>query len=201
MWDSVLTSPYGPPPGYLTGGVNPNYRPDGAYRGPPIAPPQNQPVQKSYRDWNTSWPENSWEVSECHIPYQAAYVRLLSSFVTAPPPALGLEIPSEFSAGPVQVRIGGAQPGSLALVFFGLQGATATQFNLPFLCANLGLQLGANPWLHVVCIGQASSNGVVNCSFHAPPVTASFGMPFQAVLTSTCPDPVQSAVVNAYLKR
>jgi len=80
VWDNADTSPYGPPPGYLTGGANPSYSPNPAYSGPPIEPPQNQPVQKSYRDWNTSWPENSWEVTECHIPYQAAYIRLLAEF-------------------------------------------------------------------------------------------------------------------------
>jgi hypothetical protein len=39
----------------------------------------NQPILKSFKDWNTGWPENSWEVTECHIPYQAAYLRLLAS--------------------------------------------------------------------------------------------------------------------------
>ncbi len=79
IWDNASTSLYGPPPGYLTGGPNPTYVPDGAYTGPPIVPPQSQPIQKSYKDWNTSWPENSWAVTECHIPYQAAYVRLLAN--------------------------------------------------------------------------------------------------------------------------
>jgi hypothetical protein len=40
----------------------------------------NQPIQKSYRDWNTGWPENSWEVTEPAISYQSAYLRLLASF-------------------------------------------------------------------------------------------------------------------------
>ncbi|HKQ46939.1 MAG TPA: glycoside hydrolase family 9 protein [Phycisphaerae bacterium] len=79
VWDSAATSPFGPPPGYLTGGPNPSYTPDASYVGPPIEPPENQPIQKSYRDWNTNWPQNSWEVTECHIPYQAAYVRLLAN--------------------------------------------------------------------------------------------------------------------------
>lgn len=79
VWDSAATSPFGPPPGYLTGGPNPSYSPDPSYAGPPIVPPDNQPIQKSYRDWNTGWPQNSWEVTECHIPYQAAYVRLLAN--------------------------------------------------------------------------------------------------------------------------
>ena len=73
--------PYlGPPPAFIPGGVNPSYSPDAAYTGPPISPPNNQPVQKSYKDWNTSYPENSWEISEVGIYVNAAYVKLLSKF-------------------------------------------------------------------------------------------------------------------------
>jgi len=74
-------SPYvGAPPAFISGGVNKDYSPDAAYTGPPITPPQNQPVQKSYKDWNTGWPENSWEISEVGIYVNAAYVKLLSKF-------------------------------------------------------------------------------------------------------------------------
>lgn len=78
VWDNAEDDPFGPAPGFVPGGPNPTYAPDGAYEGPPIEPPQNQPMQKSYRSWNTGWPENSWEVSENSITYQAAYVKLLS---------------------------------------------------------------------------------------------------------------------------
>lgn len=81
VYDNASTSEKGPAPGYLTGGINPSYSPDAAYTGPALSPPQGQPVQKSYKDWNTSWPENSWEITEPAIYYQAAYVRLLSGFV------------------------------------------------------------------------------------------------------------------------
>jgi endoglucanase len=84
IWSDALTSPNGPAPGYLTGGANPSFAPDGAYTGPPIVPPQNQPTQKSYKDWNTSYPEDSWQVTEPGIYYQAAYVCLLSNFLHAP---------------------------------------------------------------------------------------------------------------------
>lgn len=33
---------------------------------------QGQPIPKSYRDWNTSWPQNGWEISECQRAYHAA---------------------------------------------------------------------------------------------------------------------------------
>ncbi|MFA5264579.1 MAG: glycoside hydrolase family 9 protein [Opitutaceae bacterium] len=80
-WDSTVTSPKGPPPGYLTGGPDIYYQPDASYTGPRLSPPMDQPAQKSYKDWNTSWPENSWEVTEPAIYYQAAYIHLLSSFL------------------------------------------------------------------------------------------------------------------------
>ena len=67
-----------PPPGYLMGGANPTYTPDAAYSGPVISPPQNQPVQKSYKAWNTSYPENSWQLNEPAIYSQGAYLRLLA---------------------------------------------------------------------------------------------------------------------------
>jgi len=46
-----------------------------------LTPPFGQPEQKSYLDFNTNWPDNSWEVSEPGIYYQAAYIRLLANFV------------------------------------------------------------------------------------------------------------------------
>jgi hypothetical protein len=82
-WDNAVTSRFGPAPGFVPGGANPSFRPDPAYGGPPIAPPENQPIQKSYASWNTSWPENSWEVTENAIGYQGAYVRLLAAFAAA----------------------------------------------------------------------------------------------------------------------
>ncbi len=96
LWDRVGKSTYGPPPGYLTGGPNPGYDWDGCCPGncgsssnnsictsESIAPPKNQPSQKSYKDFNTSWPLNSWSVTENSCGYQVNYIRLLSKFVTA----------------------------------------------------------------------------------------------------------------------
>ena len=79
-FDGGITPYLGPPPAFIPGGPNKSYTPDAAYTGPPIVPPQNQPVQKSYKDWNTGWPENSWEISEVGIYVNAAYVKLLSKF-------------------------------------------------------------------------------------------------------------------------
>ena len=94
MWDRVGTSMYGPPPGYLTGGPNPSYDWDGCCpsgcgsaasnavcMSEPISPPKGQPPQKSYKDFNTSWPLDSWSVTEPSDGYQVAFIRLLSKFV------------------------------------------------------------------------------------------------------------------------
>ncbi len=79
-YDNADTSPKGPPPAFMMGGINQAFKPDAAYSGPVLEPPLNQPVQKAYKDWNTSWPENSWELTEPAIYYQAAYIHLLSHF-------------------------------------------------------------------------------------------------------------------------
>ncbi len=88
-WDRVGTSVYGPAPGFLTGGPNPSYNWDGVCPGnagcntESITPPKGQPAQKSYKDFNTSWPLNSWEVTENSNGYQINYIRLLSKFIQA----------------------------------------------------------------------------------------------------------------------
>lgn len=90
LWDRVGESVYGPAPGFLVGGPNPSYDWDGnctsANPNPGCGaaaptPPKGQPAMKSYLDFNTSWPLNSWQVTENHNDYQVAYIRLLSKFV------------------------------------------------------------------------------------------------------------------------
>jgi hypothetical protein len=81
IYDDAPTSPNGPAPGYVPGGANASFAPDDAYSGPPLVPPMSQPPQKSYKDWNTSWPEDSWEVTEPGIYYQSSYVYLMSRFI------------------------------------------------------------------------------------------------------------------------
>ena len=93
LWDRAGTSAYGPAPGLIPGGVNPGYALDGCcpsgcspYNSlcntSLVTPPLGQPVQKSYKDWNTSWPQNSWTITEPGIYTQAAYVRLISGFLS-----------------------------------------------------------------------------------------------------------------------
>lgn len=82
-WDHLAAGGLGPPPGFVPGGPNAQFRPDARYEGPRLVPPLDQPPQKAYRDWNASWPENSWEVTENANGYQAAYVRLVAAFAAA----------------------------------------------------------------------------------------------------------------------
>lgn len=69
-------SVYGPAPGYLVGGPN-QY-----FSASTVRPPAGEPPMKAFKDWNTGWPENSWEITEPSIGYQAAYSLLLSQFAT-----------------------------------------------------------------------------------------------------------------------
>ena len=93
-WDRVGVSTYGPPPGFLVGGPNPSYDWDACCPGgcgaaennavctaESISPPKGQPPQKSYKDFNTNWPLDSWSISEPSDGYQIGYIRLLSKFV------------------------------------------------------------------------------------------------------------------------
>lgn len=73
-WDDALSSTYGPAPGFLSGG------PNQAYSGS-LSPPANQPIQKSYLDYNNGSTDVSWEITEPAIYYQAAYLRLLANYV------------------------------------------------------------------------------------------------------------------------
>jgi len=94
LWDRVGKSRFGPAPGFLVGGANPQYAWDSCcpeecsgrkYNelcySESLSPPLNQPVQKAYKDFNTSWPLNSWSISENSNTYQSNYLRLLSKFV------------------------------------------------------------------------------------------------------------------------
>ncbi|MGE5784020.1 MAG: glycoside hydrolase family 9 protein [Myxococcales bacterium] len=80
-WDSSLTSPKGPAPGYLVGGPNTSYGTESWYDAATktISPPYGQPGEKSYKDFNKGWPDASYAVTENSITYQAPYVRLLAA--------------------------------------------------------------------------------------------------------------------------
>jgi hypothetical protein len=75
VYDNALLSTNGPAPGYVVGGPNKDYSVT------TLSPPYGQPDSKSYLDFNDGWPNNSWEVSEPGIYYQAAYIRLLAGVI------------------------------------------------------------------------------------------------------------------------
>lgn len=52
--------------------------------------PVGEPNAKMYKDFNTSWPLNSWEITEPSDGYQVSYIRLLSHFVKKNGPSLAL---------------------------------------------------------------------------------------------------------------
>jgi endoglucanase len=96
-WDQVGVSAYGPPPGFLVFGPNPNYGLDACCPSScaspennarcdlaSMTPPLKQPPQKSYLDFNDQWPRNSWALSGVALHAQSAYLRLLSAFVAIP---------------------------------------------------------------------------------------------------------------------
>ncbi|MCX8094316.1 MAG: glycoside hydrolase family 9 protein, partial [Candidatus Goldbacteria bacterium] len=86
IWDT------NPAPGYLSGGPNQYYSVSS------IIPPYGQPPMKSYRDWNSVWPDSSWEITEPSTGYQAAFVMLCAAFAgpagpTATPTRTGTNTP------------------------------------------------------------------------------------------------------------
>jgi hypothetical protein len=88
-----------PAPGFLVGGPNPSFELDScctaasgtsAYQcygstdfalcSASYAPPLQQPAQKAYLQFNSSWPANSWSVTEPSMGYQAKYVLVLAAY-------------------------------------------------------------------------------------------------------------------------
>lgn len=93
VWDSTVYSKVGPAPGFVVGGPNPSYSEadccpagcgDWGNMQCGTGPNQrltDQPDMKSYYEFNTSWPINSWEITENSNGYQVAYIKLLSKFL------------------------------------------------------------------------------------------------------------------------
>lgn len=96
--ETTATTP-GPAPGYLAGGPNTGFAPDGcctATQGDPAYqcygsgdfalcsqnwnPPMGQPQQKSYLEYNGGWPVGSWPITEPSTGYQAKYVLVLAAY-------------------------------------------------------------------------------------------------------------------------
>lgn len=91
-----------PAPGFLPGGPNASYEWDGCCSGncgsaannaicSSETLPVGEPAAKMYKDFNTSWPLNSWSLTENSCGYQLAYIRLLSRFVANPSENTGFQ--------------------------------------------------------------------------------------------------------------
>ncbi len=195
VFDNARTSPRGPAPGFLVGGPNPSFAPDAAYTGPPIVPPQQQPARKAYRDWNTGYPENSWAISECHIPYQASYVRLLASFAAAPAPRIGFaaEAPTTTAGASAALTVANLRPQQLhAVLWSGAPGRA--QLTVAGWAFDLGIGLFSPPGGNVLFWGFADPNGQAIWNLPAlPPVWAGSALHLQtSALRRT---PLQSSVL------
>jgi len=86
-FDSADRSTLGPAPGYVVGGVNPSYCAGDRDHRCFSSAFSKQPPEKAYIDTNTGYDalaefDMSWALSEPAIYYQAAYIKLLSKFVT-----------------------------------------------------------------------------------------------------------------------
>jgi endoglucanase len=143
-WDEVGKSTFGPAPGFLVGGPNSSYDVDGCCpancggaannalcTAESVTPPKGQPPQKSYKDFNTNWPLNSWSVTENSNGYQLPYLRLLSKFVEPSATALPMRNPRQAKrtdwAPRFRYRLG---EGELQVEALGQPGATQSQVRL-----------------------------------------------------------------------
>ncbi len=84
-YDDAQRSRLGPPPGYVPGGPNHQYCASQPQSRCATSRLRQQPLQKAYLDFNTGWDpvqehDQSWEITEPGIYYQAAYVMLVSKF-------------------------------------------------------------------------------------------------------------------------
>jgi hypothetical protein len=99
-WSKVTPTTPGPAPGYLAGGPNPAYTLDSCCTAPPGSaaymcfgstayslcslnhtPPLGQPAMKSYLQFNSNWPADSWQITEPSGSYQSQYIRSLALYV------------------------------------------------------------------------------------------------------------------------
>ncbi len=110
-WDNVTATTPGPAPGFVPGGPNSSYSWDGCCPSGCGSTQNNalctseeipidQPDAKMYKAFNTSWPLNSWEITENSNGYQLAYIRLLSKFV-----AMESGHPNSLAKSPVKQSI------------------------------------------------------------------------------------------------
>lgn len=79
-WGESAAPPDNPPPGYVVGGPNARYTGRSRSKDGSVEWIRQQPRGKAYAEFGLGSPENSWEITEPAIYYQAMYIRLLSAF-------------------------------------------------------------------------------------------------------------------------
>ncbi|MFC5412368.1 glycoside hydrolase family 9 protein [Larkinella bovis] len=163
-------SQFGPAPGFLVGGPN-------VYYGGTSSPPKNQPAMKAYRNWNTSYPEPSWEISEPAIYNQAGYTFLVAYFTspggTTPPPAVSASSNSPVCAGQTLNLAVANAPADASFRWSGPNGFSST---------------AANP---VIPNAIATASGTYSLT-----VTPAGGTP-QVVTTAVTVNPVPTATASS----
>lgn len=179
-WDNAFSSPKGPAPGFLTGGPNKYFSIDGCCPSncgsaqnnalcatAALVPPLNQPAMKSYKDWNTSWPQNSWQITEPAIYYQTAYIRLLSWFIQKSPVNVENTVESDpgFTLAPnpaaqiCRVQLSRVLPGDCQVVLINTSGQVIRQ--MPMTGTTLVLDLnGLPPGMYFVEISGAGQGAM-----------------------------------------
>jgi endoglucanase len=99
-WSKVTATTPGPAPGYLAGGPNPTFTIDSCCTAPSgtaayqcygssafslcslnYSPPLGQPNMKSYLQFNSGWPADSWQIAEPSDTYQSKYICALAEYV------------------------------------------------------------------------------------------------------------------------
>ncbi|RRB01137.1 glycoside hydrolase family 9 protein [Larkinella rosea] len=119
-------SQFGPPPGFVVGGPNQYYTGS-------ASPPKNQPPMKAYRNWNTSYPEPSWEITEPAIYNQAGYTFLVAYFTspggTTEPPVISATSNSPVCSGQTVNLLVTNAPAGASFRWSGPSGFSSTAAN------------------------------------------------------------------------
>jgi GH18 family chitinase len=167
-YDGLAGGHIGPAPGYLTGGPNQTFAPDSSYNTTGTAaccimPPQGQPMMKAYKNWGASWPEDSWEVTEPDLGYQAPYVFLAAASVPCAgpqPSATPTFTPTNYAGTPTSTSTASPTPSATVTP----TPVCATLLNGAETIAENGTWSGTNAVRSIVASGSAPAGAVTQGS-------------------------------------
>ncbi|WP_164851297.1 glycoside hydrolase family 9 protein [Larkinella soli] len=167
-------SQFGPAPGFLAGGPN-------QYYSGTTAPPKGEPPMKVYRDWNTSWPDASWEVTEPAIYYQAGYTFVVAYFTEngGSQPNVTASSNSPVCTGQtLNLTASGGGTGA-AYAWKGPNGFTSTQQNPAI--ANAGATAAGSYTVTITPAGGTAQTATTSVTINpVPTATASSNSPIPA---------------------